>query len=350
MAIIVNNQKAMDLNNSVKENIELVNGEMELRIISTSDSGYSSINTVPQMTSNIAPSPYVISASSIFSSAYDAFKAFNGSSQTDFDRWASGYNNNVFPQWIKIDLGTMKKINKYTLKSVIGSDQTQLPKAWLFEGSNNNVDFHVIHSIENAATWGTLEKRTFEFTNNIEYRYYRITITENHGGTICALGDIELMENQLLNYYYNNGVAELAVVDLGHYFKEISTVSTMKNIPNGTEIKIHTSTSSDMAIFSEWSLVDGNGNITSPQARYIKVKIEFIGNSVESNIKLNDFTSDEASKFEENEFIKFDNNLKLKVSYNTTANKDTSWTEDGSLYKYDIDKNKFKFIKAIEVI
>lgn len=75
---------------------------------------------IGNMTSNTAPSPLVASASSIFDSPFEAWRAFaNVSGGNDTFRWISGA---AAPQWLQIDLGSGNNITPTSLQLCADSD------------------------------------------------------------------------------------------------------------------------------------------------------------------------------------------------------------------------------------
>lgn len=160
--------------------------------ISSTENG---TNIIPKMTSNTTPSPYVVSASSIWDATYDAWKAFNGTNTDATDCWATA--NNVRTGWIMVDFNTPKVISQYTITSRTGASVTETPKKWTFEGSNNNADWIILDTKTNEINWALNQKRAYQFMNITPYRYYRLNIAENNGNVILSIGEIEMMESKI---------------------------------------------------------------------------------------------------------------------------------------------------------
>lgn len=134
-----------------------------------------------KMTSNTAPSPLVASASTVYSN-YFPFKAFNGTNVDSNDCWVSDSKTDG---WLQIDFGDRKKINTISITSRKHTDNSPIensPKDFNIEASNNGIDFTVLSSLRNINDWGPDTKKTFSFTNENSYRFFRIHVLSNNGG------------------------------------------------------------------------------------------------------------------------------------------------------------------------
>lgn len=174
------------------------------KILISSDDEYYSIEPVgregsliPAMTSNTAPKG-VASASSVYSSSYPAWKAFDGRDVSD--GWAS--SGTTFPQWLKYDFGEPETVGKYTIRgrnSTNADDLRQTIKDWEFQGSNDDVNWTTLDKRVGEANWNRSEKREYEFKNTTAYRYYRVFITAHNGSTVAtAIGEMEMFEAKFL--------------------------------------------------------------------------------------------------------------------------------------------------------
>jgi|GEM_PF-3849306 len=131
---------------------------------------------VNSMTSGTAPAPLVATASS--GSAYGMFSDAYRSS------WRSTFGV-IRNSWVMIDMGSAKNVTQYTMST--GSEATTtnmyagaMPGSWRFEGSDDGTNWTTIDT-RTATTsdwggwrdWNTPITKTFQFTNNSAYRYYR---------------------------------------------------------------------------------------------------------------------------------------------------------------------------------
>lgn len=147
---------------------------------------------MPAMTSNNTPAPYVISASSIYSTSYPAWHAFNKSLN---ESWLSA-SGKTSGEWIQIDygLGNEKYINAYRI-STRGSSNGALPKSFRFLASNDEINWIELDRRENEINWTVGETRTYDIVGNPadKFRYYRLEVLETNPGSYVAIGELELM-------------------------------------------------------------------------------------------------------------------------------------------------------------
>jgi hypothetical protein len=330
MAVIIENQKNVNLTSGILIDTDVLDNKLQLRVI-RNGTVVSDESLIPEMTSDISPSPFVATASSIYTSYDYPYRAFDRNLST---QWRS---RNYPPQWIKIDIGQQKIVKKYA----ITSDDAL---SWNFEASNDETNWITLHTVTNTSPWNSGEKRSFFVENDTLYRYYRLVIT-NTFVSYPRINEFELYEDINTPIFTKMGIAEYGPIDLGFYFHEIKYITAIKEIPQGTDIKIYTSTSNDQVNYSDWSLIDENGNITSPQGRYIKIKVELIGKFVENKRTIYSFDQADRLNFLENDFVDFDGQLKLKTSYDLTL--EPMNIDNGKLYRINIEKNNFKKIQKI---
>lgn len=130
------------------------------------------INLTPVMTSNTAPAPYKISASSTYSSGYEPYYSVS----TDTRYWSTKYT--ITTSWWKIDFGSPKIVNRIELESCDGGEYPYCIGDFVFAGSNDDSNFVELFKVS-GLTWTQKQKRLFEFENMTEYRYYRFYNTKN---------------------------------------------------------------------------------------------------------------------------------------------------------------------------
>jgi hypothetical protein len=171
---------AMDTNATVNS----LNNSARARTIAT-----------PQMTANNAPSPYVAAASSLAGGTSQPFVLFDRNT-TSSATCRLGANTG----WYSIDLGSAIIIDGYTIFA--SAAQTENPRNWTLEGSDNNSIWTVLHTVtlpSAIAASGTYSISSIG--NTTAYRYYRINITLNGTGTNVQVAELEL---------YQPGTAALA--------------------------------------------------------------------------------------------------------------------------------------------
>jgi hypothetical protein len=152
------------------------------------------IDITPKMTSNTTPSPYVISASSIYSTTFEAWRAFNGTLTDANDSWVTILNS--IAGWIMIDLSVITKIDAISIHARNeAASLTASPKDLVIYGSNDGITFTEIRQALNQVVWSAAEGRLFKFAGSVSFRYYKISIASNNGGTYSQIGDIKLWQD-----------------------------------------------------------------------------------------------------------------------------------------------------------
>jgi len=75
-----------------------------------------------------------------------------------------------------------------------GSDISYNPKDWTFEGSNDGSTWDVLDTqTGKSSDLGTHVWNEFPITNSTAYRYYRLNITANGGGSYLIIQEIEML-------------------------------------------------------------------------------------------------------------------------------------------------------------
>ncbi|MCR8641568.1 discoidin domain-containing protein [Paenibacillus sp. N1-5-1-14] len=155
----------------------------------------------PIMTSDTSPSPYIVSASSVYNTSwYPAWKAFDGGFSPTDSHWVS----NVFPSWLMLDYGRKQRVDKYKIQ--VNSDILKSPKNWTFEGSNDSFvkDIDILDTRTNIA-WKSSEIKIFEVLSPKEYRYYRIKVTANNGDTYLYIVELSMYINISNKFLISSG-------------------------------------------------------------------------------------------------------------------------------------------------
>lgn len=132
----------------------------------------------PAFSSNSAPSPWVVSASSEYSADYAAWRAFIFGEQ-----WWSNDGTGTNGAWLKVDSGANTPL--LVTNVLIKNRPDSGVHGFKIQGSNNDstwVDLYT-GSAANDTTF-----QAFSFTNHIEYRYHRLLFTEaGYGAGYCSL-------------------------------------------------------------------------------------------------------------------------------------------------------------------
>lgn len=202
--------------------------------------------TSPTMTSNILPSPYVITASSQYDTTnYLPWKAFNNTNANSTDCWITVSGTKT--GWLQVKLDSAKKVNSFAIASRYTADATASPKDFSLQASNDGTTFIDLTTITGETGWGTAETRTYKFINEDEYQYYRLNITANNGQTYTCVAELGL-------YYTTPLIEKFTPIDK---FDNFRIVADTNNI-----IKIH-------GLKSTRELIVASGDITISMAKNI---------------------------------------------------------------------------------
>jgi F5/8 type C domain-containing protein len=152
------------------------------------------------MSSNTAPSPYVASASSAYTSS-DAFNAFNFSTSSSSAGLAFGHywiGTGGGTDWLQIDLGsgTTKILGVYDIQVNVIPEPNRAPKNWTMQGSNNGTTWTTVDTRISETAWLSGQVRSYTCaTQTTAYRYFRLNITANNGdATYTQVNSLYLYE------------------------------------------------------------------------------------------------------------------------------------------------------------
>lgn len=193
-------------------------------LVSSEDEIYSVVpevivteTAVPQMTSNTAPSGRAF-ASSIASTTYDAWTAFDG---TD-SRYFGTTNGSGGAGHLGYEFVNPIKISKYAVRSYsVGFS----PKDWTFEGSNDGNNWTVLDTQVNQI-WTTGKTDKEYVINKIgSYKMYRLNWTTNNGQSNTIISELKMFEmslfggliklpNQSEQTFINHGMNKETSIDL----------------------------------------------------------------------------------------------------------------------------------------
>jgi len=142
------------------------------------------IRQVPIMTSSTAPAGTV--TQSLQNSGQEGWRVFDGVG-TRSGSWIAPSTNGA--AWVMYDYGSgnSKVVTHYSMRAISSNPSANdisndSPKSWNLEGSNDGVNFTILHTVTGAALWAASEVRQYTTTNTSAYRYYRINVTASQGG------------------------------------------------------------------------------------------------------------------------------------------------------------------------
>jgi hypothetical protein len=137
---------------------------------------------VPNMTSNTNPLG-TVSASSEWSSSYEAWRAFNAVITTS-DYWRTNTASN---EWIAYEFIEPVIVNAYAIQPIASYG----PASWVFEAWDG-ADYIILDSRTNEPPFGGT-RRIFVFENSDEYIKYRLRALTCEG-TSLRISNLEFME------------------------------------------------------------------------------------------------------------------------------------------------------------
>lgn len=152
--------------------------------------------TGPLVKSDITDQSYIIDGGH-FGDKNGAFDNITGAYQT-------GWESNIvtacwigqhFPSPIIVDEYSIQAPSDY-FNSGGGNTGGSSPYAWNFEGSNDGINWKILHSIT-GKIWTSSEKQTYSINNNTAYSYYRINVTQiisTNEPAACMFNEIEMFE------------------------------------------------------------------------------------------------------------------------------------------------------------
>lgn len=228
-------------------------------------------NVYTPMTASNVPSPQVVSASGQLSATYPAWKAFDGISGNGDSRWvSSGAPSLSSPQWVQIDLGSLKTITEYSINYPLEAS-TNMFQDWTFSGSSNGVDWTVLDNRVDEPNWISFETRTYAIPRST-YRYYRLSVTKGYDnvhvgelglgnsseGTVTVLSQEDVLSSvptTLLFAAEDEGAVTYEVSrDAGVTWMVITPnqITDLSSLPSGTSLVIKATFDGASTIYA-WS-------------------------------------------------------------------------------------------------
>lgn len=157
-------------------------------------------NVTPIMTSNTTPAPYVASSSSEFSTNNKAYRAFDSSITQPTFLLASGQQTG----YLKLDFGANRLVSNFSLKansSTMSTTTDYMPKDFEIYGSNDDINYTLLHSYSNEQSWAFTEERIYSLGGIFYYRYYRLDILSNNGYTSSGIPELSYLLNDNTKIY-----------------------------------------------------------------------------------------------------------------------------------------------------
>lgn len=162
------------------------------------------LDMTPPMTSNTAPSPYVVTASDSYSSM-PPWKAFN--KMAGADGWRSSTAPNAKDHFIMIDTGTQTKVTRLEIYPRIGNSEVTKSNVQDFEfwGSMDGNDWKLISPFTtNAAD----EMTMYSFPVQT-FRFFKLNILSNYGSSFISISEIKLLFDTDYEGIYKSSYAQI---------------------------------------------------------------------------------------------------------------------------------------------
>ena len=144
-----------------------------------------SSDIIPQMNGWVSEEGSVDCSSYLIDERFAAWRAFdNGSSSWLTDSSTSG--------WVSFKFNEEKTVSSYSIKgSTVSVDLNRTPRSWTFEGWNGNA-WEIIDERSDVSNWELGEVKFYEFENSKGFVEYRINVTQNNGGNLLRIDEIEM--------------------------------------------------------------------------------------------------------------------------------------------------------------
>lgn len=138
-----------------------------------------------------------------------------------------GWQATTTPCYLKYDFAKEQTIVSYKIYPSSNDHNLRSPKNWTFEGSNTGAfsgEQVILDTQSNISGWITGLAKTFDTSNSGSYKYYRLNITANTGGTanytnlaeweLTGKGYYKVLNGLTESNFLNNGMDRSSVIDL----------------------------------------------------------------------------------------------------------------------------------------
>jgi len=99
-----------------------------------------------------------------------------------------------YPHWLKIDLvNSPRAISHYIFKTTGNKDSyKKMPQQWQFQGSSDGITWATLDERKMQSHWKIIEKRKYNFNNNLSFRYYRFMFKKGNDPLVLRLAEVEI--------------------------------------------------------------------------------------------------------------------------------------------------------------
>ncbi|URG51798.1 discoidin domain-containing protein [Pectobacterium quasiaquaticum] len=144
-------------------------------------------SVVPFMISDTTPVGYIARSSSTYDSSTQAYSAF---SNKENQVWAA---RTVPIQWISIELPNVTEIVSYQIDNRPPGGYNNHPKSWTLQGSTDGNVWVEIHKVTNSNDNNGGSVRSYDLTNPVSYKFYRLYVTEAFTNGAVIVGKLKLI-------------------------------------------------------------------------------------------------------------------------------------------------------------
>ncbi len=256
-------------------------GELELigtvqALPSFTQSGYE-ITSLPTLTSNSLPTPYIASASSELDSSHQAFLAFDKSEISGC--WQSSGNPNA--SWLQLYVGTTAlSVSRYEISAPIDPSLcSSMPQSWVFQGSADGItNWATMDTQTNQTGWNAGERRIFRALYAPSCLYFRITVSQNNGGANVCIAELNMTTTYVHNpscltpIMTSNTTPAPVVISCSGYINDAYTANNAFNQNGGATFWGVAATTGWLGVYS--GLINGYGwrattyTVTAPSTFY----------------------------------------------------------------------------------
>lgn len=157
------------------------------------------------------PEPIVVDTSSAKGRVVDQSPAYNGGNQYKAEHafdgdwasmsncWIADLNSTTTKAFLVYEFDTATVVDGIRIhNSGDWGPEGRAPNTWTFEGSNDtNGTWTVIDTHSGEANWKANEIRTFGFTNNNAYKYYKFSCTKNNSAQYVGIYEMEFLRGSI---------------------------------------------------------------------------------------------------------------------------------------------------------
>ena len=194
-----------------------------------------------------------VATASIENVGYTAEKAFDSDIHTSWYYWEGNE-----PGWLKYDLGEGNE--QIALRYILTLYNNDGPSDWTFEGSNDDINWDILDTQTNRPYVNNDDQisLTFNISNDIPYRYYRINITDGVGGRWLHIIELEIKSNPY--------EIPIIVKGIDPELIQYTTLIDSYIVPSGS-------------VYEYYHVIDGGGNdgwtfIPAPQEEYTFTNVQ----------------------------------------------------------------------------